>query len=198
MEGERQVTKRQKTADESPRKFMADAIILAMSFESALRLKPSSVKEMCQTYPEVAYSNNFPYELSLLHYIVKVPMANFQKNRRVFYELIEYVISKGVNINCKSKNNESTPLHQAAHAGNTEMVEFLVARGAHIHNKTSGGYLPLHNAVLRQQTEVMHVLLVMHKKYNPKIQNEEIKISDKNINKFIPTLKDAFDKLVLK
>lgn len=56
-------------------------------------------------------------------------------------EIVEYLISKGADLNARS-NSGSTPLHGAAFHGHPEAVRTLIEKGAEIDIKNNGGYTP--------------------------------------------------------
>ncbi|MEO1219597.1 MAG: ankyrin repeat domain-containing protein [Bacteroidota bacterium] len=61
-------------------------------------------------------------------------------------QLLEYLISKGADINARD-NEGKTPLHIAAAARNYPVVQCLISKGADINAQDNGGKTPLHTAV---------------------------------------------------
>ena len=60
------------------------------------------------------------------------------------YDLVEYLIKEGVNVNPKNKSGD-TPLHKAACWGNVEIFKLLVNNNANINEKNSYEDTPLHD-----------------------------------------------------
>ena len=52
-----------------------------------------------------------------------------------------------------------TPLHWAAHFGNAEAIEALIAAGANLEARDESGYTPLHLAASTEHTEAIEVLI---------------------------------------
>ncbi len=88
--------------------------------------------------------------------------ATFPKSKGT--ELVELLLSKGVEINTKDRFG-STALNIAAHYGNNELVSLLIKRGASIESRASQSLTPfLNNAAnrienLRNQLETALVLI---------------------------------------
>ena len=60
---------------------------------------------------------------------------------------VEYLVSKGADVNAKTKDeNGYPPLYLAAFYGNTGVVKFLLSKGADVHATESRGETPLHAA----------------------------------------------------
>lgn len=55
---------------------------------------------------------------------------HFAANRQEAPEVIEFLISQGLDIDAPSKSNNTTPLIQAIKNGNRPMIEFLISKGA--------------------------------------------------------------------
>ncbi|XP_051167818.1 ankyrin-3-like [Leptopilina boulardi] len=62
-----------------------------------------------------------------------------------YYEVVEFLLSKGANINAMTELNE-TPLHIAAQIRNKRIVILLLEKGANINAITNTGDTPLHLA----------------------------------------------------
>ena len=73
-------------------------------------------------------------------------------------QIVEYLISKGANIEAKDKNKK-TPLHYACYKGHLQIVEYLISKGANIKAKDSSENTPLHYASKMSQTDVVKYLL---------------------------------------
>ena len=55
--------------------------------------------------------------------------------------IVEYLISKGANIEAKD-NDDQTPLHWASKHGNTNVVKYLVSKGANKTTRDKDGKIP--------------------------------------------------------
>lgn len=71
---------------------------------------------------------------------------------------MQYVISKGANVNARNAKGE-TPLEIAAELGFVEGVDFLISTGARIDETNNTGSTPLIDAVSRRDLEVVRSLL---------------------------------------
>ncbi|KAH9643040.1 hypothetical protein HF086_013601 [Spodoptera exigua] len=76
----------------------------------------------------------------------------------VFSSLLLYGIKKG-DEGIVRKLLGKTPLHEAILTGNHEMVECLLMNGANVHFKTRTGECPLITAVLREDPQIINLLL---------------------------------------
>ena len=72
--------------------------------------------------------------------------------------MIEYLISKGENIEIKD-NNESTPLLYACKMYNRPIVEYLISKGANIGAKDKSGNFTIHIAAQNGQLEIVQYLI---------------------------------------
>ena len=61
------------------------------------------------------------------------------------FTLIRLLITKGADVN-NGVFGEITPLHMAAHWGNSDCAKLLIQHGANVDAKTSRGYQPIHVA----------------------------------------------------
>jgi len=68
-------------------------------------------------------------------------------DRNARLRIAELLLAKGANLKATMKDG-STPLHLAAHQGDTEMIGFLVAKGADPKAVDMNGHTPLQIAVL--------------------------------------------------
>lgn len=71
-------------------------------------------------------------------------------------ELVEALLLHGVSVNSSLPYDHRTPLHAAAVAGQTHMVEFLIASGADVNALDRTGHSPL---ALAESAEMKEVLL---------------------------------------
>jgi len=72
-----------------------------------------------------------------------------------------FIEKKGDDVNEKSSNG-FTPLHRAAASGRTEIVEFLLSKGADINAtlySNMGGWTPLHIAITNKRAGVVKILV---------------------------------------
>eukprot|EP00831_Metopus_contortus_P082618 TRINITY_DN8976_c0_g1_i1.p1 TRINITY_DN8976_c0_g1~~TRINITY_DN8976_c0_g1_i1.p1 ORF type:complete len:350 (-),score=60.07 TRINITY_DN8976_c0_g1_i1:12-1061(-) len=75
-------------------------------------------------------------------------------------EKVQWLLSKGVDVNMNQIEGKMAPLHIAAGYGNLEMAQFLIGKGADINIRADGGYTPLHAAVSKNgKAEVVDFLL---------------------------------------
>ncbi|EAY08855.1 ankyrin repeat protein, putative [Trichomonas vaginalis G3] len=72
--------------------------------------------------------------------------------------LLEYLISKGADINAKDEDG-CTPLHYAAGNNNKETAEILISNGADINAKNKDGSTPLHWAAIDGSKETTEILI---------------------------------------
>ncbi len=73
-------------------------------------------------------------------------------------EIVLYLLSKGAKVNGRSKDNNSTPLLEAAQNGNYEIAKILIDNGADIH-KFVTTVNPIHDAARNGNTKVVQLLL---------------------------------------
>jgi ankyrin repeat protein len=60
--------------------------------------------------------------------------------------MVEFLVSKGADVNATDRILESTPLHLASFKGHLAMVELLVSNGADVNTKDISDDTPLHMA----------------------------------------------------
>ncbi|MDR1260954.1 MAG: ankyrin repeat domain-containing protein [Rickettsiales bacterium] len=77
---------------------------------------------------------------------------------REYQEIIEFLLSKGIDIDGASKENGHTPLHCTAHAGKLGVVEFLIRKGANIYAEDNDGKTPSDLARKQGHLEVVDIL----------------------------------------
>ncbi|ARF11286.1 ankyrin repeat protein [Klosneuvirus KNV1] len=68
-------------------------------------------------------------------YCLTVCIEKYNKNPQLYQQIINYLLDKDVNINCKGPYGWS-PLIHALHSNNLELVNFLINSGANIHERT--------------------------------------------------------------
>lgn len=75
-------------------------------------------------------------------------------------EHVQWLLSKGVDVNMNAIEDSFAPLHLAAGNGNAQMVEFLLSKGADATIRGMKSYTPLHAAAANRGTvEVVQLLL---------------------------------------
>ncbi|EAX99575.1 hypothetical protein TVAG_104560 [Trichomonas vaginalis G3] len=84
--------------------------------------------------------------------------------------LLEYLISKGADINAKTENG-STPLHYAAKEKCKEAAEILISNGADINAKDKDGWTPLHYPARYNNKETAEILISNGADINAKTEN---------------------------
>jgi ankyrin repeat protein len=73
-------------------------------------------------------------------------------------EVVEYLISKGADVNAKNVEDE-TPLHYSAGYGHKDIVKLLVSKGAAVNAKTKNGGTPVSYAASRNQVDIIKFLM---------------------------------------
>ncbi|MFD3447640.1 ankyrin repeat domain-containing protein [Microbacteriaceae bacterium 4G12] len=75
-------------------------------------------------------------------------------------KMMEFLLSQGAPIDARSTNDmKNTPLHAATANKQQEAVALLLANGADVHAKQSGGWTALHEAALLGEVGIVQVLL---------------------------------------
>jgi ankyrin repeat protein len=82
-------------------------------------------------------------------------------------DVLEYFVKKKIFKVDELVKNQSTPLHQAAHHGKLKVLEKLIRLESNPWLRTKSDYLPIHNAILRNQDKVVEILLNYMSKKNP-------------------------------
>eukprot|EP00604_Paraphysomonas_vestita_P002948 CAMPEP_0174820834 /NCGR_PEP_ID=MMETSP1107-20130205/4896_1 /TAXON_ID=36770 /ORGANISM="Paraphysomonas vestita, Strain GFlagA" /LENGTH=226 /DNA_ID=CAMNT_0016036897 /DNA_START=3036 /DNA_END=3716 /DNA_ORIENTATION=+ len=75
-------------------------------------------------------------------------------------EILRYLLELEVDVNCKSKVNGVTPLHEAVRTGNIEITELLILAGAEVDEINEDYETPLHFAAYSGHLEVCRLLLL--------------------------------------
>ncbi|MCL2284176.1 MAG: ankyrin repeat domain-containing protein [Fibromonadales bacterium] len=85
-------------------------------------------------------------------------------------EVLKYLISKGADVNAKTKATEAetdvTPLHAAIFGGKVDFVKVLISAGADVNVKTDDGLTPLHVAAMEGYVEIAKILISSGAKLN--------------------------------
>ena len=66
-------------------------------------------------------------------------------------DVVEFLLSRGADVNAKDKDFGFIPLHHAASGGHKDVVEMLLAKGADVNAKDKYGWTPLDSAVYGQK-----------------------------------------------
>ncbi|EAY13222.1 hypothetical protein TVAG_097920 [Trichomonas vaginalis G3] len=91
----------------------------------------------------------------------------FESNNK---DLIELLISNGVNVNAKNIHG-NTPLHIAALFSNVESAEILISHGAEINSLNKNGQTPLDIAIMRSKNEYERFIKLHQNETNLKREN---------------------------
>jgi len=82
-------------------------------------------------------------------------------------EILEYLISKGANVNDKDEQG-NTPLHNAAGQGQIKAMEILIAKGAELEARNRLNLTPLQMAVMGKKKDAAQLLLAKKADINVK------------------------------
>jgi len=69
------------------------------------------------------------------------------------------VDAAGASVNARCKRSNHTPLHEAVIGGHTEVVAFLISRGANIMMRDNTDSLPIHIACANNHISIVRILL---------------------------------------
>ena len=72
---------------------------------------------------------------------------------------VEQVLAHGANVDSSRAGDQATPLMAAALAGQTDIAELLVSKGANVMARNSGGLTPLHAAAHSGSVPIAKLLL---------------------------------------
>jgi cytohesin len=73
-------------------------------------------------------------------------------------EAVKQHLTAGTDVNAKGGVRGETPLHSAAGKGHKEVAELLIANGADVNAKDRGGFMPLDEAIINENTEIVDLL----------------------------------------
>lgn len=76
-----------------------------------------------------------------------------------FKPIVELLLSRGVNINLKDSTNRMTAIHHAALNGQSDMVIYLLEKGADVNIKSKSDMTSLHYAARGREEEIVRLLL---------------------------------------
>jgi ankyrin repeat protein len=74
-------------------------------------------------------------------------------------DLVEFLLSRGANVNAKDKDYGFTPLHHAVGGGHKDVVELLIAKGADVNATDKHGWTPLDSSVYGGNTDIPELLI---------------------------------------
>jgi ankyrin repeat protein len=86
-------------------------------------------------------------------------------------QIVKYLVGEQkAEVNVAEKSDDSTPLHNAVEEGNSEIVQFLVDKGADVNAIDKEGWAPLHLAVQERNIEIIKILLTS-KNIDPELKD---------------------------
>ncbi len=133
-------------------------------FEAAALGDIQRINELLREYPELATAHSHD-GFTALH------LAAFFNHP----EAVELLLKNHADVNAVTKNQtvapHATPLHSAAAAGNTRIVEMLLNAGALIDAKQRDGYTALHSAVLNNNKDMVMLLLDRHANTHARLED---------------------------
>jgi len=74
-------------------------------------------------------------------------------------DVVEFLLSRGANVNAKDKDVAFMPLHHAVGGGHKDVVELLIAKGADVNAKDKYGWTPLDSSVYGGNTDIPELLI---------------------------------------
>ena len=102
----------------------------------------------------------------------------FDKTAIETKSFIEQLLGLGAKINVLDARDRS-PLSNAAHEGNYDLVKLLVELGADVNFCSDNGWGPIFHAISCDQVEIFKYLL------NTKSYDKSLKANDMSVNKFV-------------
>ena len=88
-------------------------------------------------------------------------------------QIMQFLISKGVNVNASTENNSETCLTLACENGHTEIADILLSSGAILDHVTEGGFTALHKACRAGHYPTVKFLIDRKAELNQYIDNHE-------------------------
>jgi len=129
--------------------FLADKTVAITIFEAAATGKINNVIRLLARDPELVnkYAGDGFQPLGLACFFGH-------------YDVAEYLVKAGANVNSKSNNGlKAAPIQSAAAGGNKKIVKMLLEHGADPNIREQGGYTPLHAAAQSGDEEMIRILL---------------------------------------
>lgn len=102
-------------------------------------------------------------DLTPLHTVASNCNGNSWTSEREMIKAAKLLLKHGANVEAVATDEEVTPVHVAAKAGRTKIVELLLAKGGRpqaVHAKDKGGATPLHHAVRGGSEKTVLALLL--------------------------------------
>jgi uncharacterized protein len=129
--------------------FLADKTVALTIFEAAATGKVNNILRLLARDPQLvnAYALDGFQALGLACYFGH-------------FDVVEYLVKAGAPVNSPSRNDlRAAPIHSAAAAGHTKIVDFLLRHKADPNIREQGGFTPLHAAAQNGDKEMIHTLL---------------------------------------
>ncbi|XP_046332933.2 NF-kappa-B inhibitor alpha-like isoform X2 [Haliotis rufescens] len=123
----------------------------------SILLKPVMFEETRGNKYELPYQR-IPQDLEITNYDGNscLHLAAMESN----IDILELLLHRGANVNCREHKSGRTALHLAAEANNIPVMQFLLRRSnIDVNAETYGGQTPLRLAVGRNYTEAIQLLL---------------------------------------
>ena len=80
-------------------------------------------------------------------------------SRNGHLDIVEFLLSKGVDMETEGSDANLTPLMMASGKGHVPIINSLLDKGANINHQNDANYTALHSAVLHNNLAVVKVLL---------------------------------------
>jgi len=87
---------------------------------------------------------------------------------RARLDVAELLIAKGADVNAKETSTGRTPLYRAVEIGHTQIVGFLIDKGADVNTKDNEGQTPLHGACKLGYKQMVELLIAKGADINAK------------------------------